>query len=499
MESGERRTERFATDQPGAGGELVAPPYRALPGRSELANWAFEGPGYQLITLSVDAILLAIVLLVADAINPADSYLPVLLISPLAVLMLATRHQYDPHAQISRLDIAAAVIGSTAAAALLVAALVQLTHPTATESGLIVIQFAFATALLLVWRMIWATARRSSRRRRLCGRRTLIVGAGAVGATLERHLRELPTLGLIPVGFVDDVPVTPAEAELRRLPVLGTTGEFDAIVDETGAEHAIFAYEVEPYQTLRRLLQRCRDRGMTMAVVPRLFDDTTNRMVLEHVGGIPVFELRQVDPMGWEFAIKHGFDRTVAAVGLLVLSPVIGITALAVKLSSPGAVLFRQRRVGRDGKVFDVLKFRSMRPAAPGSDLPQLTGDEAPGGVEGEDRRTPVGRFIRKWSLDETPQLFNVLRGDMSLVGPRPERPELVGRFAERVRRYDERHRVKSGITGWAQVNGMGPGTSLADRAELDNYYIQNWSLWLDMKILLMTVPTVFTKSEWES
>ena len=280
MESGERRTERFATDQPGAGGELVAPPYRALPGRSELANWAFEGPGYQLITLSVDAILLAIVLVVADAINPADSYLPVLLISPLAVLMLATRHQYDPHAQISRLDIAAAVIGSTAAAALLVAALVQLTHPTATESGLIVIQFAFATALLLVWRMIWATARRSSRRRRLCGRRTLIVGAGAVGATLERHLRELPTLGLIPVGFVDDVPVTPAEAELRRLPVLGTTGEFDAIVDETGAEHAIFAYEVEPYQTLRRLLQRCRDRGMTMAVVPRLFDDTTNRMVL---------------------------------------------------------------------------------------------------------------------------------------------------------------------------------------------------------------------------
>ena len=236
-----------------------------------------------------------------------------------------------------------------------------------------------------------------------------------------------------------------------------------------------------------------------MAIVPRLFDDTTNRMVLEHIAGIPVFELRRVDPKGWEFAIKHGFDRSVAAVGLLVLSPVIGITALAVRLSSPGPVLFRQRRVGRDGKVFDVLKFRSMRPAPPGADLPKLVGDAAPGGVEGEDRRTPVGRFIRKWSLDETPQLFNVLRGDMSLVGPRPERPELAGRFAERVRRYDERLRVKSGITGWAQVHQLGPGTSLADRAELDNWYIQNWSLWLDAKILLMTVPTVFSKSEWES
>src|SRR4051794_26893775 len=225
METGERRNERLATEHAGGAGEIAAPPYRALPGRSELADWAFGGSGYQLIPRSVTAILLAIVLLVADAINPADSYLPALLISPLAVLMLATRRQYDPHAQISRLDTAAAVIGSTAAAALLVAALVQLTHPTATASGLIAIQFGFATALLLVWRMIWATARRTARRRRLCGRGTLIVGAGAVGATLERHLRELPTLGLIPVGFVDDVPVTPAEAELRHLPVLGTTGE----------------------------------------------------------------------------------------------------------------------------------------------------------------------------------------------------------------------------------------------------------------------------------
>jgi exopolysaccharide biosynthesis polyprenyl glycosylphosphotransferase len=497
METGERQSERLATEQ--GPGELAAPEYRRLPGRSELANWAFEGAGYQYITLTVDAILLIVALVVADQINPADSYLPALVISPLAVIFLATRRQYDPHAQISRLDRAAAVLGSTAAAAIVVAALVQLTHPSATAAGLIAIQFALATTLLLVWRMAWATARRSARKHRVCGRRTLIIGAGEVGAGLERHLEELPQLGLTGVGFVDDDPVSPDEVGRRDAPVLGSTAAFDAILDETGAEHAIFAFQTAPDSTLRRLVRRCEDRGLTMAIVPRLFDDTTNRMVLEHIAGIPIFELRRVDPKGWEFAIKHGFDRSVAAVGLLALSPVIGITALAVRLSSPGPVLFRQRRVGRDGKVFDVLKFRSMRPAPPGADLPKLVGDAAPGGVEGEDRRTPVGRFIRKWSLDETPQLFNVLRGDMSLVGPRPERPELAGRFAERVRRYDERLRVKSGITGWAQVHQLGPGTSLADRAELDNWYIQNWSLWLDAKILLTTVPTVFSKSEWES
>jgi len=297
---------------------------------------------------------------------------------------------------------------------------------------------------------------------------------------------------------VDDEPVSDEELARRRGPVLGTPAEFDAVVDETGARHVLFAFQLEPDVLLRRLVARCQERGLTMAVVPRLFDDATNRMVLEHVGGIPVYELRRVDPKGWEFAIKHGFDRVVAATMLVVLSPVMALTAIAVRLSSPGPVLFRQPRVGRDGQRFDVLKFRSMRPAPAGADLPQLRGDEAPGAQvgEGEDRRTPVGRFIRAWSLDELPQLLNVLRGQMSLVGPRPERPELVDEFAGRVRRYDERHRVRSGITGWSQVNGLGPGTSLADRAEYDNWYIQNWSLWLDLKILLMTVPTVLTRSE---
>ncbi|HEY1450898.1 MAG TPA: sugar transferase, partial [Solirubrobacteraceae bacterium] len=207
---------------------------------------------------------------------------------------------------------------------------------------------------------------------------------------------------------------------------------------------------------------------------------------------------------GLQFAIKHALDRVLALILLILLSPVIAGAALAVRLSSPGPILFRQRRVGRDGKVFDFYKFRSMRPAPEGEQPEQgssatdflLPGDTAPGGVEGDDRRTAVGRFLRSTSLDELPQFFNVLRGDMSLVGPRPERPEFVELFRQDVIRYGDRHRVKSGITGWAQVHGLRGQTSLAERVEWDNYYIAHWSLGLDLRILALTLLALFRNAE---
>lgn len=486
--------------------ELAAPQPRGVPRGgarvdrpatlSPALNWVFEGAGYQYVTLAVDAALLCAALAIADAVNPAPPYLAVLLVSPLTLVLLAARRLYDPRAQIGRLDLAANVVGMTAAAAIAVAGLVELAEPQATDSGLVAIQLAIGAALLLVWRLVWATARRWARRARRCGRLTLIVGAGEVGARLERHLLTLADLGLIPIGFLDADPVPAAELQRREAPVLGGPPDFDAIVDETGAEHVILAFQIAPDVVLRPLVRRCEERGLDMAIVPRLFDDTTNRMVLEHVGGIPVFELRQVDPKGWQFALKHGLDRVVAALLITLLSPLLLAIAIAVRVSDGAPVLFRQRRIGRDGQEFDVLKFRTMR-AASGSDRATVpSGDRAPGGVEGEDRRTGLGRFLRRWSLDELPQFINVLRGEMSLVGPRPERPELVGEFELRIRRYEERHRVRSGITGWAQVNGLGPRTSLADRAELDNWYIQNWSFWLDLKILALTIPAALRASE---
>jgi exopolysaccharide biosynthesis polyprenyl glycosylphosphotransferase len=224
------------------------------------------------------------------------------------------------------------------------------------------------------------------------------------------------------------------------------------------------------------------------------------------VGGLPLMSFTSVNPRGVQFAIKHGFDRVLALVFLVLLSPLILASALAVRLSSSGPVLFRQRRVGRDGKAFDLLKFRSMRVGAAcqrdgaeeqaGALEFLLAGDTAPGGVEGDDRRTATGRFLRRTSLDELPQLFNVLKGEMSLIGPRPERPEFVEQFMNDITRYGDRHRVKSGITGWAQVHGLRGQTSLAERVEWDNYYIAHWSLGLDAKILALTVAALFHNAE---
>ena len=185
-------------------------------------------------------------------------------------------------------------------------------------------------------------------------------------------------------------------------------------------------------------------------------------------------------------------DSALAAVVLILISPLMVLLATLVRLSSPGPILFRQRRIGRDGHPFDVLKFRTMRvPDARSSQQFELPEGVAPGGVEGEDRCTPIGRWLRALSLDELPQFINVLRGDMCIVGPRPERPEYVEQFSRDVHRYEDRHRVKSGITGWAQVNGLRGQTSIADRVELDNFYIQNWSISLDLKILVLTVVEV--------
>jgi exopolysaccharide biosynthesis polyprenyl glycosylphosphotransferase len=261
-------------------------------------------------------------------------------------------------------------------------------------------------------------------------------------------------------------------------------------VSQTGAKHVILAFSSEPDHVLVGKVAECQRMGIGVSLVPRLFESVNARAVLDHVGGVPVLSLHPTNPRSWEFAVKHALDRIIALIMLVAAAPLVAVLAIGVRLSSPGPVLFRQRRIGRDGHAFDLLKFRTMR--EPGSaDHFELPSGCAPGGVEGIDRRTMLGRFLRETSLDELPQLINVLKGDMSLVGPRPERPEFVERFALEVNRYEDRHRVKSGITGWAQVNGLRGQTSIADRVEWDNYYIQNWSLGLDLRILALTVAEV--------
>jgi lipopolysaccharide/colanic/teichoic acid biosynthesis glycosyltransferase len=217
------------------------------------------------------------------------------------------------------------------------------------------------------------------------------------------------------------------------------------------------------------------------------------QMTVEHLGGLPLISIEPTNPKSWQFAVKYAIDRVAAAFLIILLSPVLIAIAIAVRYSLGAPILYRQIRIGRDGKEFEMLKFRSMSAESelPIRELLKLPSDMAPGGIEGVDRRSTVGQILRRTSLDELPQLLNVVRGDMSLVGPRPERPEYAAVFEREVHRYGERHRVRAGITGWAQVHGLRGKTSLADRAEWDNYYIDNWSLWLDFKILLLTLRSL--------
>jgi exopolysaccharide biosynthesis polyprenyl glycosylphosphotransferase len=282
--------------------------------------------------------------------------------------------------------------------------------------------------------------------------------------------------------------------------VLGASWDLDRVVEEHGVEHVIVAFSTAPHGVLLRLVRRCEELGIAVAHVPRLFERLTDRITVEHLGGLPLVTVERADPGGWEFAVKYTIDRLVAALLLVLLSPLLGIAALAIRISMGRPILFRQRRVGRDGHVFEILKLRTME-GAPESDgeadvdwaALQLGLADGIAARDGEDDRTTrVGRVLRTLALDELPQLWNVLRGDMSIVGPRPERVAYVRLFEEGIAGYRDRHRVKSGITGWAQVHGLRGETSLADRVEWDNYYIENWSLWLDLKILLLTVRAVF-------
>jgi exopolysaccharide biosynthesis polyprenyl glycosylphosphotransferase len=463
-----------------------------LPPARGFTHWLHEGPGFAITRVLSDLILLTIALLLARELTPEpENDFFVFDFPVLVIVVLAVRRMYDPSALIGGLDRLANILLAVGIAALVSSGIAGLTDPQDIEPTLALDELILGGLLVTGGRAALYVLRARARRHHRAGKHTLIVGTGDVAMLLGRRLRQLPDLGLVPVGFVDPHPDRAPTRDKRAEPVLGTLGDLAAVVEETHAEHVILAPSSAPDRGLRPVVRQAEELGVELSIVPRLFDETTNRIVLEHIGGLPVFALREVDPKGWQFLIKHTFDRVGALLLLVLLSPVFAAAAIAVRLSSPGPVLFRQQRLGRDGQVFDLLKFRSMRVAAPAAASVDVDAEHGPGGVEGEDRRTRVGIWLRRLSIDELPQLLNVLRGEMSMVGPRPERPELVELFEEIVDRYADRHRVRSGITGWAQVHRFRGKTSMVDRVEWDNYYIQNWSLWLDFKILLMTPAAV--------
>ena len=470
-----------------------------------LATRLFEGSGWRSLRLAADGVLLLLAPLAADIGAPEglgpDGRTLIWFFPPMVIVGLAVAKLYSGRTQARIVDGLGLIVAVTALAAVLLIAGAAFVDPDSDPARLIARVWLYGTLLLIGGRLLLNYAQRRARTTRLVATPTLIIGAGYVGSLVELRLSTQPHLGLDPVGYLDPDPPPPEFAPDRKAPVLGGPDDFEEAIEQTGARHVVFSFMAGPDHELIPLIRRCEHLGLQVSFVPRFFESVNVRLALEHLGGLPLFGLRPLNPKGWQFAIKHTLDRGAAALLLLFLCPVLALLALATRIGSPGPVLFRQLRVGRDGREFEMLKFRSMRLAAPdGPPLPSnvtaLPTDVGPGGVEGDDRRTMVGTLLRRTSLDELPQLLNVLRGDMSLVGPRPERPEFVEVFGTSIARYDDRHRVRSGITGWSQVNGLRGKTSLRDRVEWDNYYIENWSLSLDLKILLMTVSAVFYRAE---
>jgi exopolysaccharide biosynthesis polyprenyl glycosylphosphotransferase len=442
--------------------------------------------------LAVDSVMLVAGVVTSEVITRGTdinkmSLVWVIGFAALAFALLYKRGLYDWRVRLQTLDDLRRVVTATVLAIAAILALRVLLGRTEDVSAQSIRLWAVATAYLAAGRLALQWLRLETRRGGETAKPTLIIGAGKVGQLVAKRLIEHPEFGLRPVGFLDKEPLDDPDAPV---PILGASWDIEQVIAQHGIEHVIVAFSTAPSEVLLREVQRCEHAGVGVSLVPRLFEYMTERVTVEHIGGLPLVSARRTEPNRWQFAVKYAVDRVVAALLIVILSPLFLLLAIGVALSAGWPVLFRQTRVGLGGRHFEIVKFRTMTQMP--EDEPQL--DEvlmvniAPGGVEGVDRRTRFGTIVRRLSLDELPQLINVVKGEMSLIGPRPERPHFVEIFERTIPKYADRHRVKPGITGWAQIHGLRGKTSLSDRIEWDNYYVENWSLWLDLKITLTTL-----------
>ena len=341
--------------------------------------------------------------------------------------------------------------------------------------AVILIFWIVSIAAAYLGRQAFREALRVARRRGYNQRYAVVVGGGEPAAEIMRVLQKRRDVGIRVLGILGDKLDGTAEA-----PWLGGPEDIRAVLDTRPVDIVIIALPHAEYARLAGILNEIGDDPVTIHLVPDVFS-VALRGGVEEFETVPIIHLRESPLDGWNRILKRVCDVALGAVALGLMLPVILAIALAISLGSPGAILYRQERMGIDGRRFRMLKFRTM-----GVDAETDTGPRW--AIRDDPRRTRVGVFLRRTSLDELPQLFNVLRGDMSLVGPRPERPSFVEEFRRRVPRYMLRHKVKAGITGWAQINGWRGNTSIEERIKCDLYYIENWSMSLDLKILLQTL-----------
>jgi len=388
---------------------------------------------------------------------------------------------YRPRLQPLFLDELPALLGRMLAATGIVATLGALRHATPDVSTFLA-GAAAAIVLTLVSRALIMCTIRLVRRRRIVTHRSVIVGTGPIADRLADTLSTVPDYGLSVVGYLADDP-SPG-SPIDESSYLGPIRKLRSSIYGQGVEVVIICDQGFAEGELNSIVRQALWNDCDIFLVPRLHDVVKQAWASEMIGTVPVARIGSDGRCGVPWRCKRAFDIAASSLALVLLSPLLALCALAVRIDGGPGIIFRQVRVGRDGKPFEILKFRSLRPV-------DTTESQTKWSISNDDRMTPVGRIMRRTSLDELPQLWTILRGDMTIVGPRPERPHFVRKFSGEEPSYLYRHRVPAGLTGLAQVNGMRGDTSIAERSRFDNYYIENWSLWLDVKIILRTFSEI--------
>jgi exopolysaccharide biosynthesis polyprenyl glycosylphosphotransferase len=311
--------------------------------------------------------------------------------------------------------------------------------------------------------------------------RVLIVGSGVAAKLVINQIHSRPELGFEIVGAVNGTGVS----DVSGVPIIGHFTDLPDLIDLLKISEVILAVPEMPNHEQVKLIAACQRGRTSVKIYPDMFAYMAGGMSIDELGGMPLLTVRDMPMRGWKLSLKRALDIFGAMVGLVLLSPFFLLTAILIRLESPGPIWFCQERSGLDGRPFPMIKFRTMRQDAEKSG-PGWT-------VKNDPRVTRIGKWMRKSNWDEIPNLINVLLGQMSLVGPRPEQPYYVQKFREQIPRYMERHREKAGMTGWAQVNGYRGDTSVEDRTKYDLYYVENWSVWFDIKIIIRTIVQTLT------
>lgn len=394
------------------------------------------------------------------------------------VLVFGFRRSYRIKPVASQLDEAFHVVGTVVLSTLITIAIVSLVYKERLDYPRLMMGYALVLTIILVTlgrfvhiRLQWLLLARGAGRRK-----ALLVGTGDVGRLILQKIRQSPRLGYEVAGFVNGV----VGSMVLGVPVLGQVGDLPRLIEEQHIDEVIIGLPEASHEEILNIVSLCERERVSIRVFPDVFQIMASEVSISDLGGLPLLTMHDVAMSGWRLSVKRLMDVVVSGAALVLISPLMLLTALLIKIDSRGPVFFVQERTGLDGRPFPMLKFRSMH---------QNAEAQGPGWtVEHDPRRTRLGSVIRKLSVDELPQFINVLVGDMSLVGPRPEQPAWVEQFRQSIPRYMDRHREKAGLTGWAQVNGMRGDTSIVERTKYDLWYIENWSLRLDVKIIIRTV-----------